>query len=53
MKEKWEIMVNANAGAEIVCGVVKRKVVSGRNESGESLLDRCEQCELVIASTSF
>ena len=45
--------LNARVGNEVIEGIVGLHGVSGRNESGERLLEMCAEQELVVNNTRF
>ena len=45
--------LNARGGNEVIEGVVGLHGVPGRNESGERLLDKCAEQELVVGNSWF
>ena len=45
--------MNARVGNEVIEGIVGRHVESGRNESGERLLEMCAEQELVEGNSWF
>ena len=45
--------LNARVGNEVIEGIVGRYGVPGRNESGERLLEMCEEEELVVGKSWF
>ena len=45
--------LNARVGTDVIEGIVGRHGVSGRNESGERLLEKCAEQEFVVGNSWF
>ena len=45
--------LNARVGNEVIEGIVGRHGVTGRNESGERLLEMCAEQKLVVGNSWF
>ena len=47
------VLVDLNAGNEVIEGIVGQHEMTGRNESGKRLLEMCAEQELLVGNSWF